>query len=392
MTKGAPFRVFGKYDCVVMLVATAVLVIPQVRRAFLDIGIRWSYILCLSFCISFVLTPVAARMACRFKILDQPDERKIHLSATPLLGGAAVYIAFMLSILLNGIFSIKLGAILIASSILFVVGMSDDTREIRAGIKLVAQLFCTALVIAAGIVLKVIPDSLGYFAIVGNIILTVLWIVGITNAMNFFDGMDGLAAGLGAIISFFLGVVAFQTDQPFLGWIAGAMLGSCVGFLPYNFRKNGKALIFLGDAGSTVIGFILGCIAVYGNWSTSSPIVALASPLLIFWVLIFDMVHITVERIATGKVVNLQQWVEYVGKDHMHHRISHALGGPKKGVLFIYLLSCCLGASAILLRNAQTFDALVLLGQALIIVILITVLERRGRHLAEFQNEKDSSH
>jgi len=384
------FRVFGKYDYVVMLAVIVILIIPQVRRAFLDVGFRWIYVLCLSFCISFALTPVAARLAYRFKILDQPDERKIHDSATPLLGGAAVFIAFLLSILLNGIFSIKLGAILAASAVLFVIGMVDDTGEIRAGLKLVAQLFCTVLVIAAGIVLKVVPDTLGYVAVVGNIVLTFLWIVGITNAMNFFDGMDGLAAGLGAIISFFLGVVAFQTDQAFLGWIAVAMMGSCIGFLPYNFRVNGKALIFLGDAGSTVIGFILGCIAVYGNWSDSSPIVALASPLLIFWILVFDMVHITVERIATGKVKNLRQWVEYVGKDHMHHRISYALGGSKKSVLFIFLLSCCLGASAILLRNAQSIDALVLLGQALIIVILITVLERRGRHLANQNGTNDS--
>ena len=390
MNNRTRFRVFGKYDFVVMLAVIAILIIPQVRRAFLDVGFRWIYVLCLSFCISFALTPVAARLAYRFKILDQPDERKIHDSATPLLGGAAVFIAFLLSILLNGIFSIKLGAILAASAVLFVIGMVDDTGEIRAGLKLVAQLFCTVLVIAAGIVLKVVPDTLGYVAVVGNIVLTFLWIVGITNAMNFFDGMDGLAAGLGAIISFFLGVVAFQTDQAFLGWIAVAMMGSCIGFLPYNFRVNGKALIFLGDAGSTVIGFILGCIAVYGNWSDSSPIVALASPLLIFWILVFDMVHITVERIATGKVKNLRQWVEYVGKDHMHHRISYALGGSKKSVLFIFLLSCCLGASAILLRNAQSIDALVLLGQALIIVILITVLERRGRHLANQNGTNDS--
>ena len=200
--------------------------------------------------------------------------------------------------------------------------------------------------------------------------------------MNFFDGMDGLATGLGAIISLFLGVVAFQTTQPFLGWIAVAMMGSCLGFLPYNFRFKGRALIFLGDGGSTVIGFILACVAVYGNWSGTSPIVALSSPLLIFWVLIFDMAHITVDRIASGKVLNLKQWIEYVGKDHLHHRITYALGGQKKSVLFIYLMCCCLGASAILLRNARTIDALILLVQAMIIVMLITILEKRGRNLA----------
>jgi UDP-N-acetylmuramyl pentapeptide phosphotransferase/UDP-N-acetylglucosamine-1-phosphate transferase len=124
------------------------------------------------------------------------------------------------------------------------------------------------------------------------------------------------------LISFFLGVVAFQTAQPFLGWIAVAMLGGCLGFLPFNLRSKKSAAIFLGDAGSIVIGFILACLAVYGDWSESSPVVALVSPVLIFWILIFDMVHITVDRILTGKVTNFKQWIEYVGKDHLHHRLA----------------------------------------------------------------------
>jgi UDP-GlcNAc:undecaprenyl-phosphate GlcNAc-1-phosphate transferase len=236
---------------------------------------------------------------------------------------------------------------------------------------------------AFGIILKVLPVGLGWFSTIGNPLLTLIWVVGITNAMNFFDGMDGLAGGLGAIIAFFLGIVAFQTDQPFLGWVSVAMMGSCMGFVPYNFRFNGKALVFLGDAGSTVIGFVLACIAVYGNWSDNSPVVALASPLLIFWVLIFDMVHISVERIASGKVLSLRQWIEYVGQDHLHHRIARALGGKKRSVLFIYLMVICLGTSAVLLRNAGALDALILVFQALILVALVTILERRGRHLAD---------
>ena len=207
-----------------------------------------------------------------------------------------------------------------------------------------------------------------------------MWIIGITNAMNFFDGMDGLAGGLGALISFFLGIVAFQTNQPFLGWVAVAMMGGCLGFLPFNFRLKGQARIFLGDAGSTVIGFLLACIAVYGDWAEGNPVVALLSPVLIFWILIFDMVHITVERILTGKVLNFWQWLEYVGRDHLHHRLANAKKRKKKSVLFIYLMCLCLGSSAIVLRNARSIDAILLIIQASIIVILITVLERRGRY------------
>jgi len=242
---------------------------------------------------------------------------------------------------------------------------------------------------SCGIILRVIPENLGIFSLAGNVFLTILWIIGITNAMNFFDGMDGLSAGLGAIISFFLGVVAFLTAQPFIGWIAVAMMGSCLGFLSYNFRIKGNASIFLGDAGSTVIGFILACVAVYGDWAANDPVVALASPLLIFWILIFDMVHITVDRILTGKVKNLRQWIEYVGKDHLHHRLVQILGGKKKSVLFIFLLSLCLGTSAVVLRNARLVDAILVLIQAFVIVILITILERRGRSLSNECNENE---
>jgi len=356
-----------------------ILFMPQVRGFVSNIGWRWAHILCMSFSLSFCLNPVFARIAKRLNILDIPDARKLHEEATPLLGGAAVFIGFSVALLMNGIFSKPVLVILIASLILFGIGILDDFKEVSAGLKLLTQLVCTLLVMSSGIILRVLPADLGIFATIGNYLLTVFWIIGIANAMNFFDGMDGLAAGLGAVISFFLGVVAFQTAQPFLGWIAIAMLGGCLGFLPFNFRLKKNAAIFLGDAGSIVIGFILACVAVYGDWAQGNPVVALVSPVLIFWILIFDMVHITIDRIITGKVKNFRQWIEYVGKDHLHHRLANVLGGRKQSVLFIYLLGLCLGTSAVVLRNARPVDAILLIIQACIMVVLITVLERRGR-------------
>jgi UDP-GlcNAc:undecaprenyl-phosphate GlcNAc-1-phosphate transferase len=356
-----------------------ILFMPQVRGFFSSIGWRWVHILFLSSSLSFCMNPVFARIAKKLNILDIPDARKLHQEATPLLGGAAVFIGFSVALLMNGIFSKPVLIILIASLILFGIGILDDFKEISAGLKLLTQLVCTLLVMSSGIILRVLPVDLGIFATIGNCVLTVFWIIGIANAMNFFDGMDGLAAGLGAVIAFFLGVVAFQTAQPFLGWIAIAMLGGCLGFLPFNFRPNKNAAIFLGDAGSVVIGFILACVAVYGDWAQGNPVVALVSPVLIFWILIFDMVHITIDRIMTGKVKNFRQWIEYVGKDHLHHRLANVLGGRKQSVLFIYLLGLCLGTSAVVLRNARPTDAILLIIQACIMVVLITVLERRGR-------------
>jgi len=379
------------YLYVPFLVLTYVLFMPAVREFFLDSGWRWVHVLALSFSLSFCLNPMSAMLARRLGMLDRPDTRKLHQEATPLLGGAAVFIGFLTALLTNGIFSLELGAILLAAFILFVAGVMDDYKEIPAGLKLIVQVGCTLLVIGCGISLTVIPVHFGFFALIGNMLLTFLWIIGITNAMNFFDGMDGLAAGVGALISFFMGIVAFQTHQPFLGWVAVAMLGGCLGFLPLNFKFKGNAVIFLGDAGSTVIGFILACVAVYGHWAESNAVVALVSPILLFWLLIFDMIHITVERILTGKVTNFRQWIEFVGKDHFHHRLAHVLGGKKKSVLFIYLLSICLGVSAIVLRNARPVDAFLLILQAAIIVILITILERRGRKATRAQDVETES-
>lgn len=355
------------------------LVMPPMRTFLADIGLRWLYIFFVAAALSYTLTPILRWIAFRGGIVDTPDARKGHEQATPLLGGAAVFIGFGVSIIANDIYSEKLEVILLASLVLFVAGVLDDSREIPAWIKLVVQMSCAAWVIRNGIVLRVLPVELGMFSETANIVLTLLWIVGITNAMNFFDGMDGLASGLGTIIALFLGIVAFQTHQPFLGWVAVAVMGSCLGFIPYNFRRNGRATIFLGDAGSTVIGFLLACVAVYSDWAEHNPIGALVSPLLIFWILIFDMVYITIDRIMTGKVRNFREWIEFVGQDHLHHRLGYALGGQKRSVMFIFFLSFCLGTSAVVLRDARPIDAMLLLLQATIIVVLITILERRGR-------------
>ena len=181
------------------------------------------------------------------------------------------------------------------------------------------------------------------------------------------------------MIAFFLGVLAFQTSQPELGWLAIAIIGATLGFLPYNFRANGPALIFLGDGGSTFLGFTLATLAVMGDWTEQNAFVAVTNPILIFWVLIYDMVHLTVDRIVTGKVHSFREWLDYVGKDHLHHRLARALGGQRASVLMIFTLTICLGLGAMALRSAETGDAIILLLQATLIVTMLTVFEYRGR-------------
>lgn len=365
-----------------LLCLALLLSLPASHELFIATGKRWLHVAALSFALSYCLTPPIRWLATRWGIVDCPGGRKQHKAPTPLLGGAAIFFAYLVAIMANGIYSKGLLAILIGSAIMFAIGVMDDFREVPASIKLAGQIITAGLVMAFGIILRVCPAGWGTMGAALNLILTFLWIVGITNAMNFFDGMDGLASGLGAILAFFLGIVAFQTGQTFLGWISVAMVGSCLGFLPHNFRPKQSASIFLGDGGSTFIGYVLACLAIYGDWSLTRPIIAFTTPILIFWILIFDMAHITIDRIITGKVLTFKDWLEYVGRDHLHHRICAIVGGPKRSVLFLYLLAITLGTGAVVLRNARTVDAVLLLLQASMIVALLTILERRGRKLS----------
>lgn len=316
-------------------------------------------------------------IAMRFTVLDSPEGRKIHERTTPLLGGVAIIIAFSASLMANMLLEKGLLVLLCGGIIVAFIGLLDDLRGIRASVKLLIQILVVLTLIYNGIILDLFPPrtTWGFWV---NVVFTIIWIVGITNAMNFIDGMDGLATGLSAIIATFIGIVAFQTNQPFMGWIAIAILGSCLGFFPFNFRFKKPAVIFLGDTGSTFLGFILAGLAVMGYWSESR-IVSFANPVLIFWVLIFDMIYITVERIATGKVRTVKEWIDYVGTDHLHHRLFSLLGDKWKAVLTIFLFSATLGLSSIALRNARMIDSILLVGQAFFIAIIFSIIEYAGR-------------
>lgn len=362
---------------VAALFGAVALAVPAVRDLFQLEGLRWLYVLLFAFLGSCALTPVMVQISHHWNLVDIPTERKIHVQPTPRLGGVAVYAGFVGSVLMNSILPDWMTAIVVAGSLLLIVGVIDDIRELPASLKLVAQLVAAGIVIASGKVLTLFPA--GGAGDAANIVLTLLWIVGITNAFNFFDGMDGLASGLAILMAGFMGMVAFETDQPGLGWLAMAVIGACAGFFPYNFRGTQPAKIFLGDGGSTFLGFTLACLAVKGNWANHSPIVSFSNPLLIFGVLIYDMIHITVERVVTGKVHSVKEWLDYVGKDHLHHRLERALGSRQASVAMIFLLTICLGLSAMALRHAGLQEAVFLLVQAGLIVAMITLLEISGR-------------
>jgi len=362
----------------ISIIIFSLLIIPFFRRFFADIGARWLYIMLFSISLSAFLTPIMRLIALKLNILDMPGGRKIHEQTTPLLGGIAIMVAFNFALLVNMVLDLGTVILLCGGIVVALVGLVDDCVGVSARLKLFVQIFVVLVLIYFGIVLDLFPQTIwGYWL---NVLFTMFWIIGITNSMNFIDGMDGLAVGIGAITAMFMGMVAFQTGQPFMGWIAVAMTGSCIGFLPFNFGLKKSASIFLGDAGSTFIGFILAALAIKGDWADNSRIVSFSAPVLIFWILIYDMAYITIERIVTGKVKSLKEWIDYVGTDHIHHRLYKLLGDKRKAVLFIYFLCATLGISAITLRYARPIDGVLLVVQAFLITVIVSIAEYSGRN------------
>lgn len=364
----------------VALVLLLTLVTPPVRSFFFQHLGRWLYIFLFAFSSATLLTPLLIWIATRIGVVDSPGGRKIHGRVTPLLGGLAIVLSFISALSANMILDTKEIVLMVCGAVMALVGLIDDWRGLAARWKLVLQIVAVLFLIRYGIILDLFPKetSWGYGL---NAFLTILWVVGLTNAMNFIDGMDGLAAGVAAIISLFMGLIAFQTDQPFMGWIAIGMLGSCLGFLPFNLRpvRNRPALIFLGDAGSTFLGFVLSALAIKAAWADNNPIVSFATPLLIFWILIYDMAYISIERILSGKVKSFRDWVDYVGTDHIHHRLLAIFNDRRKVVFFLFFLSVILGISAITLRGATPFDGILTVFQAFLITLLVSILEYSGR-------------
>ncbi len=368
---------------------------PGIKGIFLDHGLKWLYILAFSFFVSFLVTPLVILSVLRIGVLDNPDTRKIHTDPIPLLGGIAIYVAFTATVANNLDFSDNLKGIIIGATMLMLCGMADDVVGVSAKLKLLVQITASLVMSWFGIKFDFLPNTL--MGNIGEVASTAFWVVGITNALNFFDGMDGLAVGITAIMAFFIGLFAIQADgQSHLMLLSLSLMGSCLGFLPYNFRLRGPATIFIGDTGSMFLGFSIAGMAVMGVWGTvivdgaerNDPVKAFSVPILIMGVLIFDMIYTTVERIVTEKVSNFREWIDYTGKDHLHHRL-HALGlSRRQSVLFIYLMCTGLGLSAIALKNGRPIDSLLLIIQAIVVSLAIVILMVRGAKNLEEKVER----
>ncbi len=295
-------------------------------------------------------TPVARRLALRLGIIDRPNARKIHVNPVPLLGGLAIYGAFIAALLLFGDrFRLsELISILVGASLVSFLGVWDDRRGLSPLLKLAGQFLAASILIVSGVYVGTFPwDAL-------NIALTLLWVVVVTNAMNLLDNMDGLSGGVGAAAAIYFLLLAAMNDQYLVGALSAALVGACLGFLVYNFNP---ASIFMGDAGSLFLGFILAAVGIKLRFPEGLQIVTWMVPVLILGLPLFDTGLVIVSRLGRGL-----NPLTTPGKDHVSHRLVAIGYTRREAVLICYLICAGLGVIALFVTQASIVEGYVVGG------------------------------
>jgi UDP-GlcNAc:undecaprenyl-phosphate GlcNAc-1-phosphate transferase len=297
------------------------------------------------------VTPLMRRLALQTGTVDKPAARKIHASPVPLLGGAAIYVAFILVLLFFGDrdYVNQVVGIFVGATLMSFMGVFDDRWGLGSYIKLAGQLLAAAVLIYTGVQVRIFGGWL-------DIVVTMLWVVAITNAFNLLDNMDGLSGGTAMIAATFFLLLAAMSDQYLVGALAAALAGACAGFLFYNWNP---AHIFMGDAGSLFLGFMLAAVSIKLRFPANSYVVTWMIPLLVLALPIFDTTLVFLSRLRRGK-----NPLTTPGKDHVSHRLAHLLGSRREAVLVCYLISGALGLAAVYVSQATLPEALLLGGAA----------------------------
>jgi UDP-GlcNAc:undecaprenyl-phosphate/decaprenyl-phosphate GlcNAc-1-phosphate transferase len=243
--------------------------------------------------LSFYTTPLMRRAALQFGIVDRPNAAlKTHSEAVPYLGGLAVFLAYLIALAVTFEFSYAVLGILLSGTLMLLLGLIDDLGVLSPFEKLAGQLLAVVALIKAGLFIKLLflPTPVA-------LLLSVLWLLAVTNAVNIIDIMDGLASGVAALAALFLAGIALHNGEPMIGVMAASLSGSLLGFLRYNFRP---AQIYLGDSGSLFIGLTLSALAMNGHYTTNNP-VGMFVPVLVLGVPLLDLGFVFVVRLSKGR-------------------------------------------------------------------------------------------
>lgn len=325
----------------------------------------------ISLTLSIIITPLIRTIAIRYKLLARPKEDRWHKTPTVKLGGIAIFVSFIVTYLLYQNITKEILGILIGAMLIFIWGLCDDIFNVSPQIKLLGQLIASCIVIVFGIKFNLTP-----FVFL-NIIITLFWIVAITNAFNLIDNMDGLSCGVAFIASTMVFFSSLMSGNQIISISAVILSGATLGFLPYNFNP---ARIFMGDVGSMFLGFILSTIVIMNSTRHITNLIAsLAVPVLILGVPIFDTALVTLMRNLHGRSPFKG------GRDHTSHRLVSLGLSERKTVLLLYLLSILFGLIALAYAKVDIVIVSILTVLALIVLLFF------GIFLAEIKTYDDAA-
>ena len=317
-----------------------------------------------SLLVAYVMTPPVKRFAEKVGAIDVPrDNRRVHDHPIPRMGGLAIFIGFVLSLIFFVPMSTKVLGLLVGSVIIAVMGGVDDIVSLNPWVKLAGQIVAALVAIRCGLVFDVISNpnifaeetyiEIGWLSIP----LTMLWIVGCTNAVNLIDGLDGLAVGVSAISSMTMLIVSLFVSEPVVSIILAALTGACLGFMPYNLNP---AKIFMGDVGSQLLGFVLSTASIMGLFKLHA-IITFFLPLLALALPLADTIFAFFRRILHG------QSPFKADKGHFHHRLLAMGLNQKQVVAVLYGISAVLGLLAVLMAGDSMAVKIICLVAAFII-------------------------
>lgn len=321
-----------------------------------------------SFLAAYLMTPPVKRFAESIGAVDQPSARRINDHPVPRMGGIAIFCGLMLGILLFADLSQQVEGIVIGALLIAVMGAIDDIFNLNPWVKLLGQICAAAVTIACGVVVDGFTDIISFSDTVflGRVpayLLTGLWIVGCTNAINLIDGLDGLAVGMTTISAFTLFFISLRVSALNVSVILACLIGACAGFWPFNWNP---AKIFMGDVGSQMLGFILSTVSVIGLFKMHA-LVTMLLPVLAMAVPLADTTFAIVRRLLKG------QSPFHPDKGHFHHRLL-ALGlTQKQAVTVLYGISIVLGIFAYLMVGSTRTVKILCLAVAFVIVTCIVI-------------------
>ena len=317
--------------------------------------------------ISFLMTPVVKTFAYKVGAIDVPkDGRRMHKVPIPRLGGLAIFIGFMVSILLFVPITSEMKSILLGAVIIVVLGVVDDIMALPAMLNFVVQIVAAAIPATHGVTIlafsnpNIFSDNL-YWVLGGlSVPFTILWIVAITNSVNLIDGLDGLANGVSAISATTMLVIALLASEAQVAIVMAALVGACVGFMPYNLNP---AKMFMGDTGATFLGFILATMSIQGLFKYYA-VISFVVPFLILGLPIFDTAFAFIRRIAHG------QSPMHADRSHIHHRLIDMGLSQKQAVATLYVISAILGLSAVVLTTGGEEKAMLFFAALCIVAVV----------------------